>query len=163
MLMAGAQDLVLTADSRRLVPFSCPIVMLSWLSWHRGRKTPVDTLQWWRRRQFCHPDTDDWSRPDSTQVDYDRSHHLHLTCTLSVLLLFSVLWKGSRGRAPQGRPEKKKLAKGSKVKLRIPQQFLHLFWHIFVILLSKISVLLALKWTSMVGFSLLILTASPQP
>lgn len=34
--------------------------------------------------------------PDSTQVGHDRRHRLHLVCAQFVLLLFSVLLKGSR-------------------------------------------------------------------
>lgn len=107
--MAAAQDVVKDADSRRLFSFSRPIVMLSWLPWHGGREDACGhSAVKETRAESCHPDTADRFPPDSAQVDHDRSHHLHLACALSVLSLFSVLRKGSRGTAPQGRPEKRR-------------------------------------------------------
>lgn len=109
MVMAAAQDVVKDADSRRLFSFSRPIVMLSWLPWHGGREDACGhSAVKETRAESCHPDTADRFPPDSAQVDHDRSHHLHLACALSVLSLFSVLRKGSRGTAPQGRPEKRR-------------------------------------------------------
>ena len=85
MAMAAAQDVVEHTDSRCLVPFSCPIVVLGWLSWHRDRRTPVDTQQRRGRRQSLVIQTQpNDPRPDSARVDHDRHRHLHLTRTWSV-------------------------------------------------------------------------------
>lgn len=87
-----------------------------------GRSAVTDT-----QAEPCHPDTADWSLPDSTQVGHDRSHHLHLACTLSVPSLLSVLRKRQQNeessRSTRGENSLKVKAKG------LLQQLLHFGCH----------------------------------
>lgn len=120
---------------RQQTPRSLLAVLLS--CWAGCRDTEAEGRLWIlggdgdAGRESCHADTADWSRPDSAQVDHDRSHHLRLACTLFVLLLFSVLRKRQQRDVCSRSSRNTRREKLSKTPTTgLPQQSPHRSWHI---------------------------------